>query len=183
MEISKKMFLAISGIIFIIMGIFVLTNPITSLLALTFYLSSGFIISGIFSVIFWVTEGRQVLGSGEILLGGVIDLFCGILMIRNVGTSTVALLTFFTVFILVKGAIIFIFSFDLKTMGVRLWWLVALLGAIGILLGVHSITNISTAATLVIILMGISFISIGMFYFVILIESEKYYKYLNKHLS
>ena len=183
MDTSKKILWIVSGIIFIAMGIFILANPLESLITLTLYLSIALILSGIFSIIFYFNEGKRILGGGEIILSAILDLLCGILMIKNVGVSTVVLLTFFTVFTLIKGVVIFIFSFDLRAMGMKRWWAVMLIGIIDVLLGAYGIMNISVAGALVVTLMGVGFIILGISYFIILIECEKFTNYLGKHMS
>ena len=73
----------LSGIFFVIVGIWVFKTPLESYLALAILFSVAFFVSGIFEITYAVSNRSQLEGWGWALTGGIIDLILGFILMSN----------------------------------------------------------------------------------------------------
>ena len=111
--------LLILGVVFVLMGVWILRIPDTALLALTIFFTATFLFSGIAETIFAISNRKIISNWGWHLAGGLIDLLIGILLLLNPGLSVIFLL-FYVGFALIFRAVMTIgWAVDLNKMGYR----------------------------------------------------------------
>ncbi|MCD7901502.1 MAG: DUF308 domain-containing protein [Bacteroides sp.] len=115
------------GILGVVIGIWCLFAPDTTLVALTYVFIFGFLISGIFEVAFALSNRNTLPGWGWTLVGGLIDLFFGILLLFLPTASAAMVLIYFVGFwIMFRSVWMIGESFELKRIGSTGWgWFLA----------------------------------------------------------
>lgn len=83
------------GILLIIFSILLILYPIASFAALAMLFSIGFFISGIFEIIFSLDNKNTIDSWGWYLVGGILDLFLGIILLCNPITLSAQILVLF----------------------------------------------------------------------------------------
>lgn len=73
----------ILGVLFIFLGIWVLRTPLTSYISLSILFSISIFLSGLFGIIFSISNRTQIDGWGWHLAGGIFDLIVGVLLILH----------------------------------------------------------------------------------------------------
>lgn len=151
------------GIIFLIVGIVVLSSPLNALVSLSILFSISFLFGGIAEIIF-ALQNRKVLENwGWQLTMGIFTLLIGILLLRNPELSVKTLSLFVGFLIMFRGIAAISFSLDIKRYGGRNWgWLLAS-GIIGTIISFILIGNFTLAGMFAVIFVGMSFIFGGVF--------------------
>ncbi len=151
------------GIIFFIVGIVVLSSPLSALVSLSILFSISFLFGGIAEIIF-ALQNRKVLENwGWQLTMGIFTLLIGILLLRNPELSVKTLSLFVGFLIMFRGIAAISFSLDIKRYGGRNWgWLLAS-GIIGTIISFILIGNFTLAGMFAVIFVGMSFIFGGVF--------------------
>ena len=153
------------GILFIIIGVWVLKTPVASYLALVTIFSAVLIINGvaeIFSALF-MTSQQDSGGWGWILAGGIIDILIAILIMSKPGI-TVIILSFFIAFgLLFRSMMAIGAAIDLKKSHDSYWGLLLLIGIIGLIFPFIILRNPDIAGLTVVFWTGLAFIIIGVF--------------------
>lgn len=153
--------LLILGAIFVIMGIWILRTPVSSLIALTIFFAVTFLVSGIFETIYAIANRKITDNWGWNLAGGVIDLLIGIILIANPGLSIVFLL-FYVGFALVFRAIMTIgWAMQLNKQGFRNWGWVLAAGILGLLFSFLVLWNPAITGFVLVIYLAVAFIMVG----------------------
>ncbi len=149
------------GILSIILAIWCMAAPATTLALLGAFFIAGFLISGIFEIIFAVSNRDTSNGWGWTLASGIIDiLFALILMATPLGT--IATLIFFVGFWAMFQSIWGIGSaIELQRNGIKGWGWVLALGILGLIFSFVLITNPIFAAEFIIYLLAFTLISYG----------------------
>jgi uncharacterized membrane protein HdeD (DUF308 family) len=127
--------LLLMGILFILMGFYVLANPVESYVALAMFFAAVMLISGIFQLFFSIFNREKIEGWGWQLTMGIMETLIGLVLFFNIGL-TLAILPFYVGFWLMFRAFTLIgFSFEMKSHEVLNWgWYLTY----GILLGIFS---------------------------------------------
>lgn len=112
------------GILYILAGVWVMRTPLESYISLSIIFSVFIFISGIFQIVFSISNKDEMNGWGWYLTGGILDLIIGILLITH-PLMTMAILPLYIGFWLLFQSILSIgLSFQLKSAGVPRWgWL------------------------------------------------------------
>jgi uncharacterized membrane protein HdeD (DUF308 family) len=153
----------LSGILFIVIGTWVLFTPRESYLALSLIFSITFLVNGAMEVFSAFTMNRETQGWGWILAGGIIDVLIGLMLVSNPGI-TASLLPFVVGFgLLFRSMMAIGVAFDLKSAGISMWgWLLAL-GVAGLLFSFLLLRSPAIVGLTIAILTGLAFIAIGVF--------------------
>jgi uncharacterized membrane protein HdeD (DUF308 family) len=126
----------IQGFVALILGIFLLTSPYQTLLALVWFIGAYWFISGIFALISLVFDRSDM---GRKILLGVLGIIAGMLILIYPIYSTILVPTLLVFFIGLWGLII---GFVTILHGIkRGGWGEGILGFLGILLGIALIAN------------------------------------------
>lgn len=142
----------LNGIIFLIAGFVVFSNPFSSYVLLSVFFSVTLFISGIFEIIFASGNRRHMPGWGWALASGIIDVIIGFILMMYPAVSMAVIPLFLAFWFMFKGIALIGFSIQLNTLKIPNWgWL--LLG--GILLVVLSIVILDNPAFGVATILGL----------------------------
>lgn len=131
----------IVGVLFILLGFWILRTPVEAYITLALLFSISFFINGIFEIIFSISNRKELNSWGWFLATGIIDLIFGI-WLMSAPQLSIAVLPLYIGFILLFRSVSAIgFSFEIKSYGSKNWgWLLAL-GILGILFSFIMIWN------------------------------------------
>lgn len=151
----------IIGIIAIILGVWCLTNPGATLEVLGTLFIAAFLISGLFEIIFAISNKDNLKGWGWTLASGIIDILFGLLLLA-IPLGTIAVLLFFVGFWIMFQSIWGIGSaIDLQRSGIKGWGWILALGILGLILSFILIVNPVFAAEFIIYLFAITLLFYG----------------------
>lgn len=121
--------------------------------------------AGIAEIVVFAGTSKTLLGSGWLLLNGVLTVIMALLLLFNQWFTLLSLPLLFTLWLLFSGIGRFVSAFDLRALGVRAWgWVLAigiLLTAAGIICMMNpwiSVAAVGLTVGLVLILQGISLV-------------------------
>lgn len=164
MKTSTKIWLALAGVLFIVLGIACICSPGAALFTTAWVLGLTVLISGISRLVFAIDTQAFLPNSGSRVLSGILQIVIGIIFLCNVPFLSAALPVIFIIWILIESIIIAVQSFDYKQVGFSLWWVILLLGVAGIALGVAGLRNFDTSATIFVVFVGVALILAGVAY-------------------
>lgn len=159
---SKNWYLLlILGLIFIVMGIWVILTPVSSFIALSVFFAVTFLVTG-FSEIIYAISNRKILENwGWNLAEGVFDLILGVILVSHPGLS-IAFLIFYVGFALIFRSIMTIgWSVHLNKLGTKNWGWVLVLGIFGLIFSFMLLWNPTLTGLAIVVYLGIAFIMIG----------------------
>ena len=153
----------VSGVLLILIGIYCLCNQDIAVLSAGLLLGLFMLVSGIIEIVVFAGTSGLLIGSGWLLLDGVLTVIMSMFLLFNQWFTMLSLPFLFTVWLLFSGISRFVSAFDLRALGVRSWgWVLA----IGILLIIGgfvcmmdpwiSVVAIGVTVGIVFILEGIS---------------------------
>ena len=168
MRNSTKILIAVSGILFILLGIFCIARPGAALFSMAWLLGLITLISGIAELIMVLNAQRFIPNSGTRVLSAIFQIVVGCLLLGHKWLVTISLPVIFAIFVLVEGIIIAVKSFDYTQVDFKYWWCLLILGVAGAVLGFLGLRNPDVAGKTLSILVGIGVIAEGVSYLVTL---------------
>lgn len=180
MDKNTKIWLVISGILLLVLGILCIANPEATLLATAWFIGCFILFSGISRLVFTFRTERFIPNSGTRMLSALLQILLGILFLCNNIFVAISIPIVFAMWVLVEGVMIFILSFDFKKVGFSSWWALTLLGVAIAALGVLGLYNWETTGNIVAILIGIGIIGMGVAYLVAFSGIHKFDKEVAK---
>lgn len=152
-----------AGVLLIAAGVYCLCNQDIAVLSAGLLLGLFMLVSGVIEIAVFVGTSGVLIGSGWLLLDGVLTVIMSLFLLFNQWFTMLSLPFLFTIWLLFSGISRFVSAFDLRALGVRAWgWVLA----IGILLIVGgfvcmmdpwvSVVAIGVTVGLVFILEGVS---------------------------
>ena len=182
-NVTKHWYLSlILGILFICVGIWVFMTPVSSYITLSILFSVTIFVSGIFEILYSISNRKEMDNWGWVLTGGIIDLLFGLWLMASPLLS-IAILPFIVGFILMFRSMIAIgFAFDLKVFAHSGWGWLLTLGILGLFFSFVLLWNPVFAGLTVVIWTGCAFITLGV-YRIILSFKLKHLHKLSKKLS
>lgn len=178
MRTSSKIYMVLSGVLLVILGIVCLCNTGETILSLAWLMGIFALVSGIAALMFYIAVGRSLAGRSGILLTAIMDILMGILFLANPLVVAGMLPILFAFWTLFSGINIAIRSFDFKQVGFSLWWLILIMGIAGAAFGVCALINPMVAVVTITLFIGISLILRGVAYFVEVAGINKFEKVL-----
>lgn len=169
----------IIGVIFIVTGIWTLSKPINSYLALSVLFAISFLVSGIFSIISAIGGSRYTRNWGWNLAYGIIIFILGVYLVASpmASMATLALFVGFVALFFAFNSLVF--AFEIKSYGIKKWgWLLAF-GILSFLFAFLLIVNPVFAGLTVVVYTAFSFLSLGLFYIIYSIRLRKLKKVSN----
>ncbi len=151
----------IVGALFLIVGVYMLFVPVESYVALSLLFAIMFIVAGVASVVYSISNREELSGWGWVLALGILSILMGVLMLIHPGLSmvTLAFLVGFTV--LFQSASMFGYSFEMKDQGVSDWWVVMTLGVLGMIFAFILLFNPQFAGLSLVVWTAMAFMIIG----------------------
>lgn len=163
----------IIGIMFIIAGIWTITMPVASFVALAIFFAAFMFVSGIFNLIFAISNRADIEDWGWHLAGAIFDFVVGAILFFH-PPLTMAVLPYLVAFyFMFKGFATFGFAFDMKRYGDSRWGWLLFSGAISILLAVMIIFNPTLGGLTIVIFTAMAFFSLGLFNIVLSLGLKK----------
>lgn len=153
----------IVGILFIITSFVVFSTPLSSLLTLAIIMSVSFIVSGIFEVVFALSNRRSMENWGWSLVFGLLTLIVGFMLVTNPALSILTL-SLYVGFILLSRSIGSIsFAIDIKRHGIGSWVGLLIFGILGTIVSIILLMRPIYAGISAVYLIGFSFLFGGIF--------------------
>ena len=162
---SKKMRILniVSGVLLIAIGIYCLCNQDIATATAGLMVGIFMLVSGIIEIVVFAATSRLLIGSGWLLLDGVLTLILSLFLLLNQWFTMLSLPFLFTLWLLFSGISRFVSAFDLKALDVHNWGWVLAVGIILMIAGIIcmmdpwvSITAVGMTIGLVFLLEGIS---------------------------
>jgi len=171
----------IIGIIAIILGMWCIANPGATLAVLGALFIAGFLISGIFEIIFAFSNKDTLKGWGWTLASGIIDVLFGFILLA-IPVGTIAVLLFFVGFWVMFQSIWGIgSSIELQRNGIRGWGWILALGILGLILSFILIVNPVFAAEFIIYLLAVTLLFYGIMRIYYGFRLKSLHKELDEH--
>lgn len=157
----------IAGILMIILGLYILFNPVASLIGLALYIGVVFIVVG--SGYFVASFSYH---SSWYLVVGLLDILVGIVFVSNLGIGAASLPVIFAMWCMAVGIIQLISSFAIKKMGFPWIWTLSS-GIVGVLVSLLILAYPGIGVIAITSLMGMYVILYGVFAIVEYMYSPK----------
>ncbi|MBB4037958.1 uncharacterized membrane protein HdeD (DUF308 family) [Dysgonomonas hofstadii] len=149
------------GVIAIILGFWSLSNPGTTLALLGAFFIAGFLVSGIFEIIFALANKNTLKGWGWTLASGIIDILFALLLLA-MPISTIAVLLFMVGFWVMFQSIWAIGgAIELQRNSVKGWGWILTFGILGVILSFILIANPVFAAGFIIYMLAFALFCYG----------------------
>ncbi|MEA9411820.1 HdeD family acid-resistance protein [Flavobacterium sp. PL02] len=152
------------GLLFVGIGIWSFITPLAAYLTLAFIFSISFLGSGIFEIIFALSNRKKIDNWGWTLASGILGLVVGILLISNPLISITILPLYVGFVILFRSIMAIVIAFDLKSYAVPDWGNLLALGILGIIFSFILLWNPIFAGLSLVYWTAFAFIAIGVFY-------------------
>lgn len=162
MKKSKKIWLCITGILLVALGVYFLINPNITLVSAAYILGFLTLFTGISKLIFTFRTQAFMPNSGTRMLMALLDIFFGCFFLFHLFGTAASLPFVFAIWVIIEGVSVFVLSFEYKKVGFQYWWVLLLLGIIGIVLGVLGLMNMDVTAVTLSTLISISVILFGL---------------------
>lgn len=176
MKKSTKIWLAVAGILLIVLGVVCICRPAATLFTTAWLIGCFTLFSGIAELVFTFRTQAFLPNSGSRMLSALLQIILGIIFLGNNLFVTVSLPVIFAMWVLIEGVVIAVQSFDFKKVGFPYWWCILLLGIAGAILGMLGLRNPDVTAATLSALIGIGIIANGVAYIVALCGINKFEK-------
>ena len=151
----------IIGLISILLSIWCIANPGETLILLSAFFIAGFIVSGLFEIVFALSNKNTINGWGWTLASGIIDILFGLLL-WAIPLGTIAVLLFLVGFWVMFQSIWSIgTAIELQRGGIRGWGWTLTFGILGLILAFILIVNPVFAAQFIVYLLALSLLFYG----------------------
>lgn len=157
------------GILFILVGIYMLFAPASGYAALGFLFGLIILLAGI-SELLHVYRGRSARNRGWHLFLGIVDIILGIILMSNIAASAAILRIIVGIWFLIRGLSLFSFS----ALGGRSW-LLAIGGILVIIFAVLVLFNPIFGAMTIVLWTAIAFIITGLFNVLLALRMKRVY--------
>lgn len=171
---STKIWLAIAGILLVVLGVFCIANPTETLFTTAWMIGCFTLLSGIAKMVFTFKTQLFLPNSGSRMLSALLQIILGLMFLCNNLFVTVSLPVIFAMWVLFEGVLIAVQSLDYKKVGFPNWWLILIFGIAGAALGVLGLRNPDVTATTLSTLIGIGIIALGAAYLLALLGIKKF---------
>jgi uncharacterized membrane protein HdeD (DUF308 family) len=151
----------IIGLISIFLGFWCIINPLSTLTIIGALFIASFIVTGIFEIIFAISNRNTLTGWAWTLVSGIIDLIFGFLLLAiPIGTIT-ALLFFVGFWVMFQSIWLIGSAIELQRSGIKGWGWTLASGILGLILAFILIANPVFAAGFIIYLFALSLFMYG----------------------
>lgn len=152
------------GLLFVGIGIWSFITPLAAYLTLAFLFSISFLVSGVFDIIFALSNRKKIDNWGWTLASGIIGLVVGILLLSNPLISITLLPLYVGFVILFRSIMAIVIAFNLKSYSVPDWKNLLFLGILGTIFSFVLLWNPLFAGLSLVYWTAFAFIALGIFY-------------------
>lgn len=151
----------IIGIIFILIGFWVIATPLESYMTLAILFAASFLASGILGIVFSVSNRKELSNWGWLLALAILETIIGFMLVTNIVTSGIILAIYVGLTLLVRSISTIGAAVDMKNFGMEGWgWIIAF-GIIGMILAIVLIARLDIAGLTLIYLTSFAFLATG----------------------
>jgi uncharacterized membrane protein HdeD (DUF308 family) len=151
------------GAAFILVGIWTISTPVASYMTLAIIFASFMFVSGIFQLIFSISNRNEIDDWGWHFAGAMFDFVIGAVLFFH-PALTMAVLPFMIAFyFMFKGFATFGFAFDMKKYGSDGWGWLLFSGALSLLFSLMIIFNPTLGGLTIVFFTALAFFSLGLF--------------------
>lgn len=116
-----------AGVLLIAAGVYCLCNQDIAVLSAGLLLGLFMLVSGVIEIAVFAGTSGVLIGSGWLLLDGVLTVIMSLFLLFNQWFTMLSLPFLFTIWLLFSGISRFVSAFDLRALGVRAWgWVLAM---------------------------------------------------------
>ena len=166
MKKSYKIWLAITGILLIALGVMCIIKPGSTLFTTAWLIGCFTLFSGIAKLVFTFKTQSFMPNSGTRMLSGLFQVIIGLIFLSHNMFVTMSLPLVFILWVMFEGVILAVVSFDYKKFGFSSWWLMLILGIAIVVLCIFGLRNLDVAYDVagktLTLLIGISIIILGL---------------------
>jgi len=162
MKSSSKIWLAISGILLVALGVLCICKPAATLFTTAWMIGCFTLISGFSKMIFTFRTQKFLPNSGSRMLSALLQIILGFILLANNLFVAVSLPLVFVLWVFVESVVIAIQSFDYKKIGYSGWWCILLLGIAGIVLSYYGLRNMDVSAMTLSTFIGVAICLLGL---------------------
>lgn len=174
MKTSTKIWLAIAGILLVVLGVLCICRPAATLFTAAWLIGCLTLFAGISKLVFTFRTQAFLPNSGSRMLSAILQIILGLIFLCNNLFLAVSLPVIFAMWVLIESVIIAVNSFDYKRVGFPGWWAILLLGICGAVLGVMGLRNPDVSAATLTTLIGLGVIAMGAAYLFALVGIKKF---------
>lgn len=154
----------IIGILAIIIGIWCMVTPVVTIIALSYVFGITFLITGIFEIIFAISNRKYTNNWGWTLISGIIDLIFGIMILSLPAPQMALVLSYFVGFYIMFQSIWAIgTSIELSSRKIKGWGWLLTLAILGFILSIIFIFSPIITSGFIIYLISFAFMVYGVF--------------------
>jgi len=153
----------LAGILFIIVGCWVISTPISSYVGLSILFSVIMFASGLSELIFVSANSKNLDGWGWYLAAAIFDFLIGLVLVAYPGLTMSVLPLLVAFWLMFKGFSAIGISLDLRHYKVSIWGWLLLAGIIAVLFAFLILMNPAIGGLSIVLTTGLAFISIGVF--------------------
>ena len=162
-SIVNKILSGLCNVLWVVLGIVAIVSPQAFANSLGTIAGSFMIIIGALFVLFALFSSALILGSGFLVLQGVITLSLGIFFVVYRDASLVMITFALAFYFLFNGISKIVTSVDLAKLKSKTWWVTTIIGVLYIALSIVLFTFTSESSNVVSYLIGSFFIISGVF--------------------
>ena len=162
-SIVNKILSGLCNVLWVVLGIVAIVSPQAFANSLGTIAGSFMIIIGALFVLFALFSSALILGSGFLVLQGVITLSLGIFFVAYRDASLVMITFALAFYFLFNGISKIVTSVDLVKLKSKTWWVTTIIGILYIALSIVLFTFTSESSNVVSYLIGSFFIISGVF--------------------
>lgn len=163
----------ILGVLYIALAIWLFVNPLASYMALAIVFSIFMFVSGIFEIIFAVSNRARLTSWGWYLAGGIIDLLIGIMLLSSPGLSMAVLPFILAFWLMFRGFSGIGHAMDLKRFGSSSWGWYLAIAILAVLCSIGIIWVPAAGAFTFVFMVAYALILFGIFRIVVGVELKK----------
>ncbi|MDL2206953.1 DUF308 domain-containing protein [Eubacteriales bacterium OttesenSCG-928-N13] len=133
---TPRWLLLISGVLLIVLSIFMFTTPAENVMSLAIFIGISMLVSGVSTVFHWFRSGMY--RTGWELASGILSALFGIWILFGrtmLSGLTMAIPFVFSCWVMMSGVMRTVGAFDLKKLNMPRWGWVLAVGIVGIMLG------------------------------------------------
>lgn len=168
--------MGITGAALIALGIICVSRPLATVISLAWLIGIMVLVSGISTILNWISLRRFLLQSGSVFLSGLMQIILGVMFLRHDLALAVILPFMFAFFLMFEGVNLAARSFDYKKAGFSAWWANLILGVCTAILGFLSLSTPGIGGATLSSFVGAGFMTVGVFYFVAIFAVNRFEK-------
>lgn len=151
----------LNGIIFLIAGFIVFSNPFSSYVLLSIFFSVTLFVTGIFEIAFALGNRKGHTGWGWSLASGIVDVAIGVILIGYPAVSMAVIPLFLAFWFMFKGISLIGFSIQLQSDKIPNWGWLLVGGIILIIIAIVILDNPALGVAAILGLMAAAFWATG----------------------